>query len=316
VEEAALQPVVVGGRERGEPDIAALKSIHEHSHRVAKRIRRRRRLKRSLLTPAMSAAGSNPLPGDTAALRSMSGLRRCVICTGLSVFKRSRRSAPNEQLNSAKDFGGLGSPASAFAPPDGSFTCYGQERLAYVHAPPADDARLDQPDVSFMWCMGKSVFLLQSGLPGSAHAPEKAGRSWTVSSSHEVPISYRGISQSMSVDEFADSSERPASSKSRSAATSAGSSANASQHSDQSSRESPLFPTVADLKPYFKESCSMLYEALFTAQAHKHAAAVLSSSVLSGSAHLDAFRALEAGHAKACSILHKTFYKWFGTGGS
>ena len=153
-----------------------LKIIHEHLDCIAERLRRRR-LKRALLTPAMTAAGANPLPSDTAALRSMTGLRRCVICTGLSVFKRSRRGAPNEQLNSAKEFGALRSPASALAPPDGSFTCYGQERLAYVHAPPADDARLDQPDVSFMWCLGKSVFLLQSGLPGLAHAPEKAGRS-------------------------------------------------------------------------------------------------------------------------------------------
>ena len=258
----------------------------------------------------MSAAGRSPGHGDREGSTSSShpssnGLRRCVICSGLSLFKRSS-SAPAAH-------GALGP-----SPPDRSFTCIGRERLAYVLALPpvhfcntlcryvqslpADDGRLDRPDVTFMWCLGKSVFLLQSGMPGLTHATdkEKDGRHWVVTSSSEVPISYRGISQSLSV-------EYPAATPHRAAPP------DALQHSD---REALAVPSFADVKPYFKEAGSMLWEGAFTPQSHRHAAAVMSASLLSWGAHAHALRMLQDGHDAACKILHKTFDKWFGSGGS
>ncbi len=263
----------------------------------------------------------------------MAALRRCVMCTGLSVFKRGKDSTPNQLKNNTKSSGTPlpCSPPASFAPPDRSFTCYGVERLAYVQALPADDARLEQPDVTHMWCLGKSVFLLQSSLPVSlTHdksdpSLKKVGRSWLVTSASEVPISYRGISQSVSVDESPSAS---ASSRSASVAAPANPSSHfpvsaASSQTSTGSREPrdiaavpvpSLSQLFADMKPYAKESCSMLYEALFSKQSHAHAAHVLSSSLLSPTAHISALRALESGHERACSIAQKTFYKWFGGG--
>ena len=235
----------------------------------------------------------------------MAGLRRCVICTGLSIFKRSKIGAMNGRIEKPTASGALESPPLPFDLPPRSFTCFGFERLAYVQALPPDDARLHQPDVALMWCLGKSVFLLQSQGPGFTELHEKVGRSWDVSSSSEVPISYRGISQSLTADEFA---RMPAQSAS---------SSTASQRRSSPEHASPSLPQlVADLKPYFKESGSMLYDGIFTVQAHQHAASVLSQSLLSWSAHASALRMLQAGHDKACGIMLKTLRKWFGSGGA
>ena len=168
-----------------------------------------------------------------------------------------------------------------------------------MQALPADDGRLDRPDVTFMWCLGKSVFLLQSGMPGLTQASdkEKEGRHWVVSSSTEVPISYRGISQSLSLDPPPHHAAPPA----------------APQHSD---RDALAIPSFADVKPHFKEAGSMLWEGCFAPQSHRHAAAVVSASLLSWGSHAHALRMLQDAHGRACKILYKTFDKWFGSDGS
>jgi hypothetical protein len=169
-----------------------------------------------------------------------------------------------------------------------------------------------------MWCLGKSVFLLQSGVPGFISAPEKQGQSWIVSSSTEVPISYRGVSLSLSADEYARMPGQSTSSSARSPILSS----DVGAGRDGSAPPAPyavlasLSQILRDLKPYVKESSSMLYEGLLSAQSHRHAATVLSQSVLSWSGHSNACRVLEAGHDSACSILHKALNNWFGSGGS
>jgi hypothetical protein len=270
----------------------------------------------------MAATGPSPISQGSSSHHSMTGLRRCVICTGLSIFKRSKPVILNDEANRHAVRGTpratLESASPQLGSRDQSFTCYGSERLAYVQAPPLNDPRLDQPDVAFMWCLGKSVFLLQSGVPGFISAPEKQGQSWIVSSSTEVPISYRGVSLSLSADEYARMPGQSTSSSARSPILSS----DVGAGRDGSAPPAPyavlasLSQILRDLKPYVKESSSMLYDGLLSAQSHRHAATVLSQSVLSWSGHSNAYRVLEAGHDSACSILHKALNNWFGSGGS
>jgi hypothetical protein len=280
----------------------------------------------------MAATSPSPISQGSSSHHSMTGLRRCVICTGLSIFKRSKAVILNDEANRHAVRGTPNATLESASPQLGSrdqlFTCYGSERLAYVQAPPLNDPRLDQPDVAFMWCLGKSVFLLQSGVPGFISAPEKLGQSWIVSSSTEVPISYRGVSLSLSADEYARMPGQSTSSSARSPSLSShvGAGRDGSAPLSPPPLSAPPVPYIGvlaslsqilrDLKPYVKESSSMLYEGLFSAQSHRHAATVLSQSVLSWSGHSNACRVLEAGHDSACSILHKALNKWFGSGGS
>jgi hypothetical protein len=189
------------------------------------------------------------------------------------------------------------------------------ERLAYAQALPPDDARLQQPDVVFMWSVGKSVFLLPSSALGSAQLPDKVGRAWVAGASPEVPISYRGISQSLTSDEFARMSAQSSPSGSRSEARPAVDPSRVSDSASASAlRTSPsaqLSQLLADLKPYVQESGRMLYDGVFTAQSHQHFASVMSQSALSWSAHCSALRVLLAGQEAAWSTLRK----WFGGGG-
>ncbi len=244
------------------------------------------------------------------------GLRRCVVCTGLSVFKRNIPSA--RAIDPAAN-GALQSPTPALDPPPRTFTCYGVEQLAYAQAPPPDDARLQQPDVAFMWCLGKSVFLLDSSALGSAPLPETKGRAWVARASPEVPISYRGLSQALTADEFARMPVQSASSHSHSQArpaldtSRASDSASATQRSAPSPSPSQL---LQELKPHVQESFRLLYDSIFTVQSHQHFAAVMRQSALSWRAHCSAAHVLQAGHDRACGTLLASLRKLFGAGGS
>jgi hypothetical protein len=247
----------------------------------------------------------------------MAGLRRCVICTGLSVFKRNMPSIASANMNNSTASGALQSPTIA-SPPPRTFTCYGVERLAYAQALPSDDARLHQPDVALMWCLGKSVFLLQSSAPGSVQLPE--GRAWVASASPEVPISYRGISQSLTAEELARMPAQSSSShlprEARPAIDSSRASDLASATQRHTAPSTSLSQLLADLKPYVQESVNMLRDGIFTAQSHQHFASVVSQSALSWNAHCSALRMLQAGHDKACSMLLSALRKLLGSGGS
>ena len=265
----------------------------------------------------MAAAGEGAGQGSSSSSSStidpnVTGLRRCVVCTGLSYFKRNKVVTLSD---SAKT---LPHPAR-----NGSveFICFGRQRLVFAQNLQEDDSRHAPPDTAFMWCLGESLFLL----PGQQW--DKFGRLWIVHSSSELPpMKLRGVSQCLSAEEFARFDDKWGAGGARSGSSNtAGATAEASpphpaDNPSQSHKRNTFAQQYAqiftNLKPHVVESCAMLHEALLTPQSHMRAAALVSDSVLSWSAHARALRVLQAGSDKASTILHSTWRKWFGTSGS
>jgi hypothetical protein len=181
--------------------------------------------------------------------------------------------------------------------------------------------------------------MLQSIMPGLMQSHEKVGRSWIVTSSSEAPIPYRGISQSLTADElaqfpgqassisarissitppFSDSSHVfDASQETNHRSTTDDRVSHENSYKSPASRTAPSFSHMfSDLKPYAIESGSMLYEALFHTNSHKHAAMIVSESILSWSGHVNALHKLKVGHNKVCQLFQENFSKFFGTGSS
>jgi hypothetical protein len=244
-------------------------------------------------------------------------LRRCVICTGLSYFKRNKVLALSDSVKTVPHPDGKGSV---------EFLCFGRKREVFVKNLQDDDSRHAPPDTAFMCVLGESLFLL----PGQQW--NRFGWLWVVPSSSELPpMTLRGASCCLSAEEFArfdDSHKKPwlgQMTGSSSSNNTAGATTGASPpHPADKPSQSPKRDTVAqqcaqivaNLKPHFVESCAMLHEALLTPQSHVRAAALLSDTVLSWSAHERALRVLHAGSDKAGTILLSTWRKWFGSGGT
>ena len=276
-------------------------------------------------------------------MHSSGPLRRCVICTGLSFFKRNKLVAVNDSAKSAPHPTRNGSV---------EFTCLlGIEQLVVIADHHLDSTMFsrseenrltkeaEERDLQFAWCLGKSLFMLPRGLHSTVEQAtstqsvtvpghplvHKVGPTWMVQSSSVVPPIGLGKSlkwgKNYSADEAALVEEQRAP-KITPSSSNPGADADASPHAGDKPSQSQQLGTVVqhyarfltDLKPHVVESSNILYAALFTLESHQHAATLLSNSVFSWSAHARASRVLQVGSDKAINILHNTWSKWFGTG--